>query len=31
VLSDWDAEATPPRLEALRLHADGRAERVTLV
>ena len=30
VLSDWDAEATPPRLEALRLHADGRAERVTL-
>ena len=30
VLSDWDASATPPRLEALRLHADGRAERVPL-
>ena len=30
VLSDWDAEARPPRLEALRLHADGRSERVKL-
>lgn len=30
VLSDWDADTVPPRLEALRLHADGRAERVTL-
>lgn len=30
VLSDWDAGARPPRLEALRLHADGRAERVPL-
>jgi UDP-2,3-diacylglucosamine hydrolase len=30
VLSDWDADATPPRLEALRIRADGRAERVTL-
>jgi UDP-2,3-diacylglucosamine hydrolase len=30
VLSDWDADAMPPRLEALRLRADGRAERVTL-
>lgn len=30
VLSDWDAAATPPRLEALRLHADGRSERVGL-
>lgn len=30
VLSDWDAAATPPRLEALRLHADGRSERVRL-
>jgi UDP-2,3-diacylglucosamine hydrolase len=30
VLSDWDAESVPQRLEALRLHADGRAERVTL-
>jgi UDP-2,3-diacylglucosamine hydrolase len=29
VLSDWDAEATPPRLEALRLSADG-AQRVAL-
>lgn len=31
VLSDWDADAVPPRLEALRLHADGRSERVRLV
>jgi UDP-2,3-diacylglucosamine hydrolase len=30
VLSDWDADAMPPRMEALRLRADGRAERVTL-
>ena len=30
VLSDWDATAVPPRLEALRLHADGRSERVGL-
>jgi UDP-2,3-diacylglucosamine hydrolase len=30
VLSDWDAAAVPPRLEALRLHADGRSERVRL-
>lgn len=30
VLSDWDAEGTPPRLEALRLHADGRSQRVAL-
>jgi UDP-2,3-diacylglucosamine hydrolase len=30
VLSDWDADAQPPRLEALRLAADGAAERVAL-
>ena len=30
VLSDWDAGARPPRLEALRLHVDGRSERVRL-
>lgn len=30
VLSDWDAAAVPPRLEALRLHVDGRSERVRL-
>lgn len=30
VLSDWDAAARPPRLQALRLHADGRIERVAL-
>ena len=30
VLSDWDAGAVPPRLEALRLHVDGRAERIPL-
>ena len=30
VLSDWDACAQPPRLEALRLHLDGRAERLPL-
>jgi len=27
VLSDWDAQAVPPRAQALRLHADGRWER----
>lgn len=27
VLSDWDAQAVPPRVQALRLHADGRWER----
>lgn len=27
VLSDWDVQATPPRAQALRLHADGRWER----
>jgi UDP-2,3-diacylglucosamine hydrolase len=30
VLSDWDADAAPPRMEALRLHLDGHAERVPL-
>jgi UDP-2,3-diacylglucosamine hydrolase len=30
VLSDWDASAQPPRMEALRLHVDGRAERLPL-
>ena len=30
VLSDWDADSQPPRLQALRLHADGRIERVAL-
>jgi len=30
VLSDWDASAVPPRMEALRLHVDGRCERVRL-
>ena len=30
VLSDWDADATPPRLQALRLQADGRFARVPL-
>jgi UDP-2,3-diacylglucosamine hydrolase len=30
VLSDWDAEATPPRLQALRLTVDGDARRVDL-
>jgi UDP-2,3-diacylglucosamine hydrolase len=30
VLTDWDAGAAPPRLEALRLHVDGRAQRVGL-
>jgi UDP-2,3-diacylglucosamine hydrolase len=28
VLSDWDARATPPRAEVMRLHADGRVERL---
>lgn len=31
VLSDWDALATPPRAEVLRLHHDGRAERLHLL
>lgn len=30
VLSDWDAESVPPRLQALRLSADGAARRVDL-
>ena len=30
VLSDWDAGAVRRRLEALRLHVDGRAERIGL-
>jgi UDP-2,3-diacylglucosamine hydrolase len=30
VLSDWDAAGVPPRLQALRLHADGHSERVPL-
>lgn len=30
VLSDWDAAATPPRLQALRLAPDGTARRVPL-
>jgi len=30
VLSDWDAEAQPPRLQALRIHAGGAVERVEL-
>ena len=30
VLSDWDAEARPPRLEALRVHRDGAVRRVAL-
>lgn len=31
VLSDWDLQATPPRAEALRLHAAGGApQRITL-
>jgi len=31
VLSDWDARATPPRAELLRLFADGRVERRPLL
>lgn len=31
VLSDWDALALPPRAEVLRLHADGRIERLPLL
>lgn len=31
VLSDWDAAATPPRLEALRIDAGGGAQRIGLV
>lgn len=30
VLSDWDATASPPRLQALRLGRDGSAERIPL-
>ncbi len=30
VLSDWDADATPPRLQALRLQAHGRFARIPL-
>jgi UDP-2,3-diacylglucosamine hydrolase len=30
VLTDWDADASPPRLEALRLGRDGTAQRVPL-
>jgi UDP-2,3-diacylglucosamine hydrolase len=30
VLTDWDSDAVPPRMQALRLHADGHAERVAL-
>ncbi len=30
VLSDWDTSAHPPRAEVLRLHADGRHERLPL-
>ena len=30
VLSDWDAEAQPPRLEALRLSREGAVQRVAL-
>ncbi|MGV3571825.1 MAG: UDP-2,3-diacylglucosamine diphosphatase [Ramlibacter sp.] len=30
VLSDWDAAAQPPRLEVLRLHRDGAAQRLPL-
>lgn len=30
VLSDWDAEAVPPRLQALRITVDGRSERIGL-
>jgi UDP-2,3-diacylglucosamine hydrolase len=30
VLSDWDAEATPPRLQALRITVEGDARRVDL-
>ncbi len=29
VLSDWDALAYPPRADVLRLHADGRIERLS--
>ncbi len=30
VLSDWDAQSQPPRLEALRLTVDGEARRIPL-
>ena len=31
VLSDWDAQASPPRAEVLRVHDDGRMERLRLL
>ena len=31
VLSDWDVLASPPRAEVLRLHDDGRVERLSLL
>lgn len=31
VLSDWDAQAPTPRAEVLRLHRDGRVQRVSLL
>ncbi len=31
VLSDWDALASPPRAEVLRLHDDGRVQRLPLL
>ena len=31
VLSDWDAKATPPRAQVLRLRAEGRIERLPLL
>lgn len=31
VLSDWDALATPPRAQVLRLHANGQRQRIPLV
>jgi UDP-2,3-diacylglucosamine hydrolase len=30
VLSDWDADASPPRLEALRMGVDGDVQRMRL-
>jgi UDP-2,3-diacylglucosamine hydrolase len=30
VLSDWDADAVPPRLEALRITREGEASRIGL-
>ena len=29
VLSDWQLSAQPPRADVLRLHADGRIERLS--